>query len=233
MNLIEESFREAFPLLDFVYTPVLKYSSKFKGYNASIHLRKRFEINILTLRLSRQWETVSDEIKKGLIQELLARLLKRKIKTINMEMYSLFLKNIHKAIPKIKLDEFLGASFDRVNELMFSNLLEKPNFCWINSSRILGHYEYGTDTIAISEVLREVKQELLDYVMYHEMLHKKHKFSSGNGRRHTNHPKVFRDDEAKYPDAIELERQLRNGGAFGNKVFVRKKKSYLLDLLGF
>jgi hypothetical protein len=48
---------------------------------------------------------------------------------------------------------------------------------------------------------------MLDFVMYHELLHKKHGLTP-TGRAHT---KAFRADEAKYEEATqeELERYVR------------------------
>jgi hypothetical protein len=42
---------------------------------------------------------------------------------------------------------------------------------------------------------------MLDYVMYHELLHKKHGLTKG-GRAHT---KAFRADEAKFEEASEQQ----------------------------
>ncbi|MBR9692917.1 M48 family metallopeptidase [Candidatus Woesearchaeota archaeon] len=73
----------------------------------------------------------------------------------------------------------------------------------------LGHYEYATDTISISTALKEAP-ELLDYVLYHEMLHKKHKFTESKGGNTRSHTKAFRDEEKKYrlADGGEPEKRL-------------------------
>ena len=54
----------------------------------------------------------------------------------------------------------------------------------------------------MSQNTKEAK-ELLDYIMFHGMLHKKHKFSEG---RH--HTKAFRDDEKRFGDVKELDVRL-------------------------
>ena len=90
--------------------------------------------------------------------------------------------------------------------LFFGGLLEKPNLELSDGVNTLGHYNYGADTLCITKHLLQ-RPDLLDYVMYHEMLHKHHKFSTTNGRsRH--HTKAFRDDERKFPNADELEKEL-------------------------
>ena len=93
-----------------------------------------------------------------------------------------------------------------VNEAYFFGLIEKPNLVRHNSMRRLGSYEYGSDTMSISEVLLPDK-ELLDYVMYHEMLHKKHKFNSKNGRNY-HHTQLFRKNEKEFENSERIEREL-------------------------
>lgn len=197
-DLIRTSFEELFPSRDFDFIPVLKYSGRFKGYNGNIALRGRE----LTVSLSKEWRGIGADIQKGIIQHLLAKLFKSKKKTLSMDLYDSFLKSVHHTIPKTKSHPVLSDSFDRVNERFFHGLMEKPNLIVGSGMSRLGTYTYGTDTISVSEVLFE-DFELLDYVMYHEMLHKKHKFSEG---RH--HTKAFRDEEKKYGDIDVLERSL-------------------------
>jgi len=192
---------------EFPYEYKLKYSGKFKPYRANIKLAN----NHIQLNLSKTWKPISKEIQIGLVQELLLKLLKNKLnpkttKTINIEMYNIFLKKLHLGIPKTKSDPILYSSFNKVNEDYFYGLIETPNLVWINSVNKLGSYEYGTDTISISTTLKE-DPEALDYVMYHEMLHKKHKFHNKNGRSF-HHTKDFRDDEKEFKNADIIEKRL-------------------------
>jgi hypothetical protein len=73
--------------------------------------------------------------------------------------------------------------------------MEIPNLEWgSNSKRKLGSYDYHTDTISISTIFLDSEQELLDYLIYHEMLHKKLKFNSKNNRSY-HHTKKFKAKE--------------------------------------
>ena len=104
----------------------------------------------------------------------------------------------------------LEKSFDRVNERYFYNLLEKTNLKWgYPSLSKLGSYEYGTDTIMISKVLENTDKEILDYIMYHEMLHKKHKFTRKNNRNY-HHTPEFRKKEKEFENSKLIEKKLRN-----------------------
>ncbi|MEK6876580.1 MAG: hypothetical protein AABX63_04155, partial [Nanoarchaeota archaeon] len=94
---------------------------------------------------------------------------------------------------------------------------EKPNLVWHNSVRRLGSYEYGSDTISISRVLLE-DSNLMDYVMYHEMLHKKFKFNSSNGRT-CHHTKEFKEMERKFENSIEMEQRIKGIERKSNRLF--------------
>ena len=191
---------------------LIKYSGHFKGYNASISSRG----NVIVVRMSRQWKNIDNEIKIGLIQELLVKLLNLKKNTHNIEMYNNFIKNLHWGIEKTKKEPLLLDSFNRVNKKYFDSMIEAPNLVWgSESKRKLGSYDYGTDTITISTIFKETKTELLDYIMYHELLHKKHKFKAKNGRSY-HHTSKFRKEEKQFENSEEMEKKITH--------FVRKKK---------
>lgn len=214
MNLAEEAFGKLYPEKSNAYNFSVKYNSKFKPYNANI---KKSYIGI-AVNLSKSWKHISKEIQIGLIQELLVKLFKEPKHTTEMELYNAFIKNVHLAIPKNNIEPILNESFTRLNERFFSGMIEQPNLAWGNTTfRKLGCYEYGTDTITISSIFKNENTELLDYVMYHEMLHKKLKFSSKNGRsrHHTGH---FREMEKAFPNSKNLE--------MGIKRLVRKRYFY-------
>jgi len=203
-SLIKEALQQLYPDKELSYSLSLKYSRKFKPYNANVKLRN----NNLMFHLSKDWKKISEEIQIGLVQELLVKILKNKKRTINMELYNLFIKNVHLAVPKTKTDGILEESFDRVNEAYFNGMIDKPNLQWGNNSTSkLGSYEYGSDTITISAIFKNAKQELLDYVMHHEMLHKKFKFQSKNARN-LHHSSEFKKMEAKFENRALIEREI-------------------------
>lgn len=221
-SLIKEAFQELYPDKELKYSISLKYSRKFKPYNANV---KRYGNN-LVFSLSRNWKTISKEIQIGLIQELMVKILKDKTKkTMNMELYNSFLKNVHIAIPKTKTDEILEGSFNRVNDSYFNGMIDIPNLEWGNESTSkLGSYEYGSDTITISTIFKNEPLEFLDYVMYHEMLHKKFKFENKNGRN-LHHSNEFKKMEAKFENRDMIEKNISR--------IARKHKFGLRSILNF
>jgi len=209
LNIVEEAFQQLYLQKDLGYDTSIKYSSKFKPYNSNVRLYN----NRLEFNLSRKWKPVSREIQIGLIQSLLLKILRNRLKplkktTQDIELYNIFIKKIHIAVPKTKSDPLLEESFNRVNERYFYGLIEKPNLAWHNSISKLGSYEYGSDTISISGIFKNANKELLDYIMYHEMLHKKHKFKNKNGRNY-HHTTDFRKKEKEFENQKYTEEEIK------------------------
>lgn len=205
MEFIVKAFRELYPdKYEGRYGFDVNYSGKFKGYNANVrYTRSRFTFN-----LSSQWKDVNEDIRIGLIQTLFNKVFKTKINTTSMGLYDLFLKNIHLAIPKDKVEPILQQSFERINEKYFYGMITMPNLVFGQmSTRKLGSYDYGTDTISISKVLLN-DFDALDYVMFHEILHKKHKFYTKNGKSYS-HTGNFKKEEQRYEDFDDIEKKLR------------------------
>ncbi len=185
------------------YNLFVSYSGKFKGYNSNVRMwGKNIKFN-----LSKNWINIDEEIKIGVFQSLLCKLFKEKKETVNIRLYHSFLKNVHLSVPKENSEGELLNSFRRVNQKFFSDLMDECNLKWGRKAlRQFGSYDYGTDTITINPILKG-KSHLLDYVMFHEMLHKKFKFRSSSGRNY-HHTSEFRKHERAYPERKFLENEL-------------------------
>ncbi|MFT4303153.1 MAG: hypothetical protein ACMXYG_01190 [Candidatus Woesearchaeota archaeon] len=216
MNLAEKAFLKLYPDKDLdTYKISLTYSGKFSLYNGNV----RYTYGKYNFGLSSSWKNVSEEIQMGLIQHLMQKVFKTKIRTLEQDLYDSFIKNVHISVPKDKVDSFLKESFDRVNEKYFLGLVEMPNLVWGQKSfRKMGSYEYASDTITMSRVFIGISLEdryLLDYVMFHEMLHKVHKFKTTNGRS-LHHSKTFKNAEKEFEGFEDVDKALSS--------FLRKKK---------
>lgn len=108
----------------------------------------------------------------------------------------------------------LDESFHRVNVMYFEGQLAKPKLCWSpkRSRRLLGSYHELTDRLIVSRVFDSDRVPLfvLDYLMYHELLHK----FLGVGRRADGkrcvHSTEFRRLERKYIRFEEAIAQLKH-----------------------
>lgn len=169
----------------------LKYSGKFKSYNGNI----RYTREEITITISKDFEEVSEDIQMGIIQVLLSKMYKIKEKTIEMDLYNSFIKHLSTYAKRTESDPELKEIYERLNDEYFNGMLAPSNIVYGNFNlRKLGSYEYAKDLITISEALRD-KGEILDYVIYHEMLHKKHKYKEKNGRSHHHTPEFRRDEK--------------------------------------
>ncbi len=198
----------------------MQYNRRLSAFNANICLHK----NKIQVNLNLQWKDIDDEIKIGLIQHLLLKILKKKGRdTPNIGLYNNFLKNIPLLTPKTKTNPTLDMSFFRVNEKFFDFGIEKPNLQWGKSSfRKLASYNFHDDTVTVSSIFQEAREEILDYLMYHELLHKHHKFTHKKGRSRF-HTTAFRNDEASYPYQKEIEREI-DGIIREKRIGIRKVK---------
>jgi hypothetical protein len=91
--------------------------------------------------------------------------------------------------------------FTRLNRRYFNGQLHRPSLSWSarRTKRILGHHDAVHDAIIISRSLDQldVPEFLVEYVLYHEMLHIKHRPRVVNGRR-LFHTPAFRADEERF-----------------------------------
>jgi predicted metal-dependent hydrolase len=205
MTLIQESFQRLFPEKEFKYKTYLEYNRRLGNFNANI----KYDYRKISIHLNLQWKDIEDEIKIGLIQTLLVKVFKsKKRQTSNINLYNNFIKNIPTLTEKVHSDPVLESSFHRVNNEFFFNQIEKPNLKWgTDSKRKLASYNFHDDTVTVSTIFKESREELLDYLMYHELLHKHHKFNHKNGRSFF-HTKQFKSDENLYPNKMALEREI-------------------------
>jgi predicted metal-dependent hydrolase len=107
-----------------------------------------------------------------------------------------------KVITSSKGDVYdLDEIFDVMNVRYFRGVIPKPVLTWSakKTYRILGHHDAHHDHIAISRSLDsiDVPRFVVEYVIFHEMLHIAHPTKHINGRRH-NHTPAFRRDEKKF-----------------------------------
>ncbi len=102
----------------------------------------------------------------------------------------------------------LETGFNQINATYFNGNLARPNLTWGQrmTYRKYGHYDFLRDTIMISKSLdaRDVPAYVVDFVLYHEMLHKRLGVEVRSGRRYAHTPE-FRKLEKEFAqfDAAE------------------------------
>ncbi|HEX8128714.1 MAG TPA: SprT-like domain-containing protein [Pyrinomonadaceae bacterium] len=105
----------------------------------------------------------------------------------------------------------LDRLFSRLNQRYFNGEMEKPALAWSQrrTRRILGHRYRNDETIIISKTLDapDVPEWLVEYILYHEMLHIKHPARVVKGRR-LSHTKAFLAEEERYHHFDEAQEWL-------------------------
>lgn len=114
----------------------------------------------------------------------------------------------------------LAASFDRVNRRYFSGELSRPRLTWslTFTGRKFGHYDPVRDTVMVSSTLDQanVPALVVDFIMYHELLHKQLGIDWRNGRRHA-HTAEFKAAEQRFEraaDATAILTRLASGTGY-------------------
>lgn len=190
------------------------------GINHTIRIRSG-EIYVRVGEICREMPMPSQ---RGLAYVLVGKLLRKRIPPGAREVYSLYIKSDfirgkaqaskrergRKIVTTSKGTVYdLDQIFDALNELYFGNAIPKPALTWSakKTFRILGHHDATHDHVAISRSLdsRDVPPYVVEYVVFHEMLHIAHPTRHVNGRRY-NHTPAFKRDERKFVHFDEAER---------------------------
>ena len=111
----------------------------------------------------------------------------------------------------------LEAVFRKVNKVYFGAELNMPKLAWskIPTRRKFGHYQPNSDTLIVSQTLDNaaVPVYVVEFIMYHELLHKKLGTRVINGRHYAHTPE-FKETErrfAAYDAAQDFLKKLAGG----------------------
>ena len=106
----------------------------------------------------------------------------------------------------------LDAIFEELNSRFFHGLMARPRMSWSQTKtrRILGHYDPAHNAIIISRIFDHyaAPKYVLEYIVYHEMLHLKHPVMLRGSRRCV-HSAEFQAEEKVFPRAAEANAFLK------------------------
>jgi hypothetical protein len=102
--------------------------------------------------------------------------------------------------------------FDDLNVRFFHGLLGRPLMTWSreHARQMLGHFDPAHNTIVISRVFdhARVPRYVVEYIVYHEMLHLKHPVRLRGSRRCVHGP-AFQAEEKLFPQLEEAKKFLK------------------------
>ena len=212
--------KEAVPDIDVSFYPYI-------GLNQTIRVRH----GRVFVRIADMCRDMPPQPHHALAYILVSKLLRKRVPRQADEVYSEYIstaemrkrsnerKRLHgrKVVTTAKGDVYdLDEIFDNLNFWYFRGNLPKPVLTWSarKTYRILGHHDATHDTIVVSKSLdsADVPRFVVEYIVFHEMLHIHHPTVHHNGRRY-NHTAAFRRDERRFPQyqAAEdwIERSVR------------------------
>ncbi len=132
----------------------------------------------------------------------------------------------------------LESLFCKINEEYLEGILAMPTLYWGKrlTKRKYGHYDSSKHAILISKSLdsKEVPRYVVEYVLYHEMLHIIHGSRKTNTRsRSVHHHKDFRDAEKEFRRYDDAERFLKMLSLKNSSIYHASKKMKNIKKRGF
>ncbi len=101
--------------------------------------------------------------------------------------------------------------FNRMNRDYFHGEIRDITLTWgRRSQRVLGHYDHAKRTIVVSTILdsARVPGYLVEYILYHEMLHHRLRSYYRDGRRVV-HSREFKESERRFPKYEKAKQKIK------------------------
>lgn len=195
----------------------------FANVNNTIRLRQ----GKLLVRLSDLLEGAPETVLRAIAHILLAKMYRKPINRAYAARYRKYVGS-HDIVRKVHLvrqmrgrkhlrsprGHFydLDAIFEELNMRFFHGLMARPRMSWSQTKtrRILGHYDPAHNAIIISRIFDHpaMPRYVLEYIVYHEMLHLKHPVTLRGSRRCVHSPE-FQADEKQFPHAAQADAFLK------------------------
>ena len=207
-------------------TSMPEFKVEFFAY-ANVNNRIRMRNGRLLVRLSDLLEGAPDAVLKAIAHILLAKMYRRPIDRGQAARYRKYIAS-HDIVRRAHLvrqmrgrkrlqsprGHFydLDTIFEDLNTRFFHGLMARPRMSWSQTKtrRILGHYDPAHNAIIISRIFDHpaIPGYVLEYIVYHEMLHLKHPVRLRGSRRCIHSPE-FQAEEKLFPAVAEANRFLR------------------------
>jgi len=221
LELFQETYSELRPGTSL---PELKIDFfAFANVNNTIRLRN----GRLLVRLSDLLEGAPEGVLRAIAHILLAKMYRKPIDRAHAARYRKYVGS-HEIVRKAHLvrqmrgrkrlrsarGHFfdLDTIFEDLNTRFFHGLMARPRMSWSQTKtrRILGHYDPAHNAIVISRIFDhpQMPRFVLEYIVYHEMLHLKHPVRLRGSRRCV-HSADFQAEEKLFPQLDRVNAFLR------------------------
>ena len=227
MEKNSEKLSEAFYSAEAMLGKSYFVQASFKKY-AGLKAKAELKEGKIIAKASDGFENAEREVLVGLALTLLGGMFRKRIENAYTRAYKEFStressSEYHNTLRKMrghkKMREPKGKYYNLtpIRDTLFIlypyilGEMPKPEIGWgeKKSRRILGFHDGAFNAITINRSLDSERMPLcgVQYVVFHELLHCKHKvlFQRGESMRRTVHPKAFKDDEKKFSLADKAE----------------------------
>jgi hypothetical protein len=223
---LTEVFQRVFSRLR-IKSPIVSMGARFHpfaGLRSTITLRN----GAVKARVSDLLAEASPLVLEALAEILLARIFHRRPSREARECYLAYTfrpairhridaarreRGSKRLLPARGRHHDLEEIFHGLNHRFFHGQIPPSRLGWSpkDSRRILGHYDSGHGTIIVSRKLDSpvVPRYLVEYVVYHEMLHIRFPVER-RGHRRVVHSREFREAEKKFPQYEVACRQIKH-----------------------
>jgi predicted metal-dependent hydrolase len=208
-------------------TPIPEIKVEFFPF-AGLNHTARLNEGRLIVRVSDIFTDAPQEVYRALALILLAKLYRKKIDNAHQNTYRSFIlqTDIQERARAVRSERSrvttgrgsrgrhvdLEELFDRLNARYFEAALDKPRLSWSarKSRFVLGRYDATHHTIFLSRLFDAplVPAYVIEYVMFHEMLHVKHQ-SRVRDSRIIVHTPEFKTEERSFPHYQEAKLWLK------------------------
>lgn len=207
-------------------TPVPEIRVEIRRYaNASAQVL--LAGGVLRVRMADTLADAPETVQEALAEILLAKLFRRPVSRDSRDRYRRYLnrKDVRRSLDQARalrgrklFDPPSGRHYDLIevfeamNFRYFFGLMARPALGWSRkpSRTLLGHYDSSHHAIVLSRLLDspEVPRLVVEYVMFHEMLHLRHPEQHDGGRRCV-HTAAFKEEEKRFEHLREAKAWLR------------------------
>ncbi len=219
--IFQESYRCLRPRADMPELTVEFYP--FTNVHSNIRLRD----GKLHVRLSDLLEGAPDRVLRALAHILLAKMYRKPIEREHSLHYRRYVSSrliaekahlLRQARGRKFIESAQGrfynleSIFEDLNARFFGGLLARPRLTWSRSHarHRLGHYDPAHNAIVVSRIFDDprVPRYVVEYILYHEMLHLKHAVKLRGSRRCVHTPE-FLAEEKLFPSLAKAREFLK------------------------
>jgi hypothetical protein len=176
--------------------------------------------NVVAIRIDEGFIHADDEVLEAIVRSMMVRKTRARERLVqefvSSEEYTDVVLELDLAA-EVTAEKPRGVAYDlndlfeAVNREYFGGEMSRPRLTWtrrLTQSRF-GHHEPARDRIVLSLTLddRRVPRFVAEFILYHELLHRKHPARWVNGR-YQSHTPEFRREERKFRQYDEAEQWL-------------------------